>query len=290
MAKIEKFTSPDGSEITGEVKGTEGKPRQLVIRHRVKIGLLVLGLLAVLSSPIWQLFIPRGSSAFGVAVPSPTSEVESSPTMEVVQFQSKIEIVITPTPFPSPSPTLILPTSTIPPTARPQILVTGECLVLDFPSEDGQPVGSFVLGSVVYPVGVWSTSQAWYLVEGGWLSPGCTDTPLVGGSLPFVSPPMRPPPTLEPTATASPRVVARPVVPSPTPAPRWSFSELPNNFNPGWCVAVRAFSVWLPDGSRYDATEDGYTYLSDGVLGQVLTVDATGWFEEFQPWACGKYQ
>ena len=180
MPKIETFRTPDGGEITGEVKGTEGKPSALVWRHRAKIAGLVFLVVFFFVFPFVQFCIPR-DSAFSQ---SPTSEVESPPTLEVVQFQSQIVIEATSTPEPSPSPTLILPTSTIPPTARPQILVTGECLVLDFPSEDGQPVGSFVLGSVVYPVGVWSTSQAWYLVEGGWLSPGCTDTPLVGGSFP----------------------------------------------------------------------------------------------------------
>jgi hypothetical protein len=68
----------------------------------------------------------------------------------------------------------------------------------------------------------------------------------------------------------------------------WTFRPLPENFNPGWCYQIGAGYVWLADNS-IQGEGDSYTYLSHEAIGQIITVEYAGFYEELQlPDQCGQ--
>lgn len=291
--KPEKFVTPSGEVLEGEVTGVSGHPPGLVWRRRLRIGGLLFLIVFVFAAPFLQALIPRSSNSFAsssldvptptllsmVVVPTPTN----LPVLEVLPTPTNLPLLVTATPTKLPSPAAYVPQVRV---------IVDDCFVYDFPDFSSVPVGAYVRQSVLYPSAFWTNQDGiWYFIDGLWLSPLCTVDDLTRFNvLPFLSPPMR---RVTPTMPVRVRDVPvqqgfSVVAPTATVPPRWNFAALPSGFNPGWCVAVKAKSVWLPDGSRYFAN-DGMVYLSDGVLHQSLTVEVSGWYEDFVPWECGRY-
>lgn len=180
------------------------------------------------------------------------------------------------------------------PTSTPMAIVGVAVDVLEYPQTGARAVGRLLAGSIVVPVGRWGD---WLLFPGGWLHKQWLAE--VPKDLPVVSPPMLPAlPTSTPEPLPTPTVFLPPmrvyepaIIPTPSATPVFMFRPLPAGFEPGgWCVQLAAEGVTLPDNSYYEASADGYVYLSSEVLGLRVIVKRLGWYFEYTFIECGQFR